>query len=81
MLIDNELTVIGTTNFTARSFYINDEMNLYIHGGSIVSEVNEALTQDFHDSKEMTKEFFEKLSFWERCKEKLGDWLIFIYKG
>lgn len=78
MLIDNELTVIGTTNITARSFYINDEMNLYIHGGSIVSEVNEALAQDFHDSKEMTKEFFEKLSFWERCKEKVGDWLIFI---
>ncbi|PDZ46588.1 cardiolipin synthase [Bacillus wiedmannii] len=72
MLIDNELTVIGTTNMTARSFYINDEMNLYIHGGTIVSEVNEALTEDFRDSKEMTKEFFEKLSFWERCKEKLA---------
>ncbi|MGE7888976.1 cardiolipin synthase [Bacillus cereus] len=72
MLIDNELTVIGTTNITARSFYINDEMNLYIHGGTIVSDVNKALTKDFRDSKEMTKEFFEKLSFWERCKEKLG---------
>ncbi|PTC10750.1 cardiolipin synthase [Bacillus wiedmannii] len=72
MLIDNELTVIGTTNMTARSFYINDEMNLYIHGGTIVSEVNEALTKDFRDSKEMTKQFFEKLSFWERCKEKVA---------
>ncbi|WP_142936416.1 cardiolipin synthase [Bacillus wiedmannii] len=72
MIIDNELTVIGTTNMTARSFYMNDEMNLYIHGGTIVSEVNEALTKDFRDSKEMTKQFFEKLSFWERCKEKLG---------
>ncbi len=31
MLIDNELTVIGTTNFTSRSFNINDEMNfLYL---------------------------------------------------
>ena len=59
MLIDNELTVIGTTNFTSRSFNINDEMNLYIHGGNIVSEVNEALVQDFHDSKEMTKEFLK----------------------
>ncbi|MED0968527.1 phospholipase D-like domain-containing protein [Bacillus paramycoides] len=72
MLIDNELTVIGTTNFTARSFYINDEMNLYIHGGPIIAQANDALTQDFHDSKEMTKEFFERLSFWERCKEKLA---------
>lgn len=72
MLIDNELTVIGTTNFTSRSFNINDEMNFYIYGGPIVEQVNKALTEDFHDSKEMTKEFFEKLSFWERCKEKVA---------
>lgn len=72
VLIDNELTVIGTTNLTARSFYMNDEMNFYIHGGPIIGQVNEVLTEDFHDSKEMTKEFFEKLTFWERCKEKLA---------
>ncbi|PFJ09646.1 cardiolipin synthase [Bacillus cereus] len=72
MIIDNELTVIGTTNITARSFYINDEMNFYIHGGPIIAQVNEALAQDFHDSKEMTKTFFDNLSFWERCKEKVA---------
>lgn len=77
MLIDNELTVIGTTNITARSFYINDEMNLYIHGGPIVAQVNEALTQDFHDSKEMTETFFDNLSLWERCKEKVVGWVDF----
>ncbi|MES9710932.1 cardiolipin synthase, partial [Bacillus safensis] len=44
----------------------------YIHGGTIVTDVNKALTEDFRDSKEMTKEFFEKLSFWERCKEKVA---------
>ena len=32
MLIDNELTVIGTTNFTSRSFNINDEMNFIFMG-------------------------------------------------
>ncbi|CJD11990.1 Uncharacterised protein [Streptococcus pneumoniae] len=47
-------------------------MNFYIYGGPIVGQVNKALTEDFHDSKEMTKEFFEKLSFWERCKEKVA---------
>lgn len=64
--------------FTSRSFNINDEMNLYIHGGTIVSEVNEALAQDFHDSKEMTKEFFEKLSFGSVVRRNLRDGLIFI---
>ncbi|MEK4706657.1 cardiolipin synthase [Bacillus sp. FSL R10-2780] len=77
MLIDNELTVIGTTNITARSFYINDEMNLYIHGGPIIAQVNEALTQDIDDSKEMTETFFDNLSFWERCKEKVVGWVDF----
>lgn len=70
MLIDNELTVIGTTNFTSRSFNINDEMNFYIYGGPIVEQVNKALTEDFHDSKEMTKEFFEKLSFGSVVRRK-----------
>ncbi|PFE68295.1 cardiolipin synthase [Bacillus cereus] len=77
MLIDNELTVIGTTNITARSFYINDEMNLYIHGGPIIAQVNEALTQDIGDSKEMIETFFDNLSFWERCKEKVVGWVDF----
>ncbi|KAB2396662.1 MULTISPECIES: phospholipase D-like domain-containing protein [Bacillus cereus group] len=77
MLIDNELTVIGTTNFTSRSFNINDEMNFYIHGGPIVAQVNTVLTEDFRDSKVMPKEFFEKLSFWERCKEKFASLVDF----
>ena len=57
--------------FTSRSFNINDEMNFYIYGGPIVGQVNKALTEDFHDSKEMTKEFL-KVIFWERCKEKVA---------
>ena len=58
MLIDNELTVIGTTNFTSRSFNINDEMN-FIFMVVLLGQVNKALTEDFHDSKEMTKEFLK----------------------
>ncbi|MDM5154314.1 phosphatidylserine/phosphatidylglycerophosphate/cardiolipin synthase family protein [Bacillus sp. DX1.1] len=72
IVIDNETTVMGTTNFTSRSFYLNDEMNFYIKGGPIVRQVNEALAQDFHDSKEMTSSFFDGLSFLDRCKEKIA---------
>ena len=61
-----------------RSFNINDEMNLYIHGGTIVSEVNEALAQDFHDSKEMTKEFLRSYLFGSVVRRNLRDGLIFI---
>lgn len=81
MLIDNELTVIGTTNFTSRSFNINDEMNFYIHGGPIVGQVNKALTEDFRDSKEMTKEFLRSYLFGSVVRRNLQGWWIFIYKG
>ena len=38
MVFDNETIVIGTANFTPRSFYINDEMNFYIKGGPILRD-------------------------------------------
>ena len=78
MLIDNELTVIGTTNFTSRSFNINDEMNFYIYGIPIVGQVNKALTEDFHDSKEMTKEFLKSYLFGSVVRRKWRDWLSSI---
>ncbi|MGG0188031.1 phospholipase D-like domain-containing protein [Bacillus rhizoplanae] len=72
MVFDNETIVTGTTNFTSRSFRINDEMNFYIKGGPILQQLNKVLAQDFQDSKEMTISFFDNLSFWDRCKEKIA---------
>lgn len=72
MLVDRETTVLGTMNFTPRSFYINDEMNFYINGGTIAREVEAVMKKDMQDSKKMTPSFFKKLSFWERCKEKIA---------
>ncbi|HDX9580710.1 TPA: cardiolipin synthase [Bacillus pseudomycoides] len=71
MVFDNETIVIGTANFTPRSFYINDEMNFYIKGGPILQQLNQALAQDIQDSKEMTLSFLNNLSFLEKCKEKI----------
>ncbi|MEH7462970.1 cardiolipin synthase [Bacillus thuringiensis] len=71
MVFDNETIVIGTANFTPRSFYINDEMNFYIKGGPLLQQVNQALAQDIQDSKEMTISFLNNLSFWVKCKEKI----------
>ncbi|PEA53014.1 cardiolipin synthase [Bacillus pseudomycoides] len=71
MVFDNETIVIGTANFTPRSFYINDEMNFYIKGGPLLQQINQALAQDIQDSKEMTISFLNNLSFWVKCKEKI----------
>lgn len=78
MILDNEITVIGTTNFTSRSFHINDEMDFYVYGGPMIQQINQALTQDFQDSKEITSSFFANLSFLEKCKEKIA-WLVNYY--
>ncbi|HGE5780786.1 phospholipase D-like domain-containing protein [Bacillus sp. FSL K6-0042] len=78
MVFDDEITVIGTTNFTSRSFHINDEMDFYVYGGPMIQQVNHALTQDFQDSKEITSSFFDRLSFLEKCKEKIA-WVFNYY--
>ncbi|SFI09194.1 cardiolipin synthase [Bacillus sp. 71mf] len=71
MVFDNETIVIGTTNFTSRSFHINDEMDFYIKDGPILQQINQALAQDIQDSKEMTISFLNNLSFLDKCKEKI----------
>lgn len=78
MVLDNEITVIGTTNFTSRSFHINDEMDFYVYGSPMIQQMNQVLTQDFQDSKEITSSFFEHLSFLEKCKEKIA-WVFNYY--
>lgn len=72
VLIDKKTTVIGTMNFTSRSFHLNDEMDFYITGGDIAKELETTMMKDIQDSKKMTASYFEKLSFWGRCKEKVA---------
>ncbi|SDZ14294.1 phospholipase D-like domain-containing protein [Bacillus sp. 166amftsu] len=78
ILIDNETMVIGTTNFTSRSFHINDEVDFYIYDGPVIQQMNRVLERDFQDSKEMTSSFFNHLSFLEKCKERIA-WLFNYY--
>ena len=50
VLVDNDLALIGSTNFDNRSLYLNFELMVAIADPKLVAEVAEMLEQDFAES-------------------------------
>jgi cardiolipin synthase len=50
VLIDSDLTFVGTSNFDNRAMYLNFEMMVAIHGEECNQQVGKMLENDFADS-------------------------------
>lgn len=68
MLIDNELSIIGTVNFDNRSFRLNFEVSAAIADRSFAAEVDTMLRNDLDNSRELFNYQLENQSVWERLK-------------
>lgn len=55
MVVDDELSVIGSGNFDDRSFFINDELNVLVRGKRFAREQREMFEFDRSRSKRMTR--------------------------
>ncbi|MES5867059.1 cardiolipin synthase [Bacillus cereus group sp. RP32] len=64
-IIDGEIVDIGTANFDNRSFYLNTESNCIIYDKGVTADVWNRLKEDFHKSKRLSEEDFEKISKWD----------------
>ncbi|MGE0173550.1 MAG: cardiolipin synthase [Oligoflexales bacterium] len=56
ILVDNELTVLGTSNFDNRSIYLNFETALLVYGKNFGDKITAMLVKDFASSRELTME-------------------------
>ncbi|PCJ16515.1 MAG: cardiolipin synthase [Gammaproteobacteria bacterium] len=63
MLIDKDITAIGTANFGNRSFRLNFELTMLIAGKSIAKDVETMLRSDFAQSKLLDASDYELLPF------------------
>jgi cardiolipin synthase A/B len=72
IIIDNEICHIGTANFDNRSFFLNSEINCYIHDKQFVKTVRTAVNQDLSDSEKLTLDFWRTRTLWERGKESVS---------
>ena len=66
LLIDNNISAIGTANLGNRSFRINFELMMLIAGRSFASEVEEMLKQDFSLSQQFDINNFQLKPFFSR---------------
>ncbi|WP_019154002.1 cardiolipin synthase [Robertmurraya massiliosenegalensis] len=69
LLFDDEICDIGTANFDNRSFFLNHEINCYIHDPKIIDEMKRILDKDMKDSDKLTLEDLNSIGFMGRVKE------------
>ena len=72
ILVDNEITGIGTVNFDNRSFAINFEVTLWFTNKKMIHNVDKMLREDFNNSRLVTKDELEQRPLWFRVSAQLA---------
>lgn len=63
MLIDERMAAVGTANLDNRSFRLNFEVTAFVSDAKFISEVDDMLTWDFKNCREVAVEEFTKKPF------------------
>ena len=71
MVIDGIFSVLGSSNFDARSAQINEELDITIYDEAFGREMQAVFERDLERSKQYTLEDFENRSLWDRFTEWL----------
>lgn len=72
ILVDDVISTVGTANLDIRSFKMNFEVNAFIYDRIINNQLQEQFMKDLADSKEITREIYEKRSFGIKFKESIS---------
>lgn len=72
LVIDGEVSSIGTANFDNRSFALNFEINAFVYDKQLAEETLEAYEEDIKHSTKLTKEMYNERSFIIKCKEAIA---------
>jgi cardiolipin synthase len=69
LIVDEQFTSVGSTNFDARSFLLNDEASLNIYDAGFAQEQSRIFEDDRAKSREYTLDEWTKRPWYERFKE------------
>jgi cardiolipin synthase A/B len=72
LVIDGTLSVVGSSNFDARSTQINEELDVAVYDGSFATHMESIFFDDLKKARRYTLDEFERRSIWERFSE----WLV-----
>lgn len=71
IIIDDEVTSIGTANFDNRSFALNFEINAFVYDENITSSYKDIFLEDLKNSTKITKEIYETRPLSVKFKESI----------
>ena len=72
MLIDQDISMVGTVNFDNRSFRLNFEITAVVEDENFAAQIEAMLENDFSHAYEMTQEDMDKQSFGFRLSARLA---------
>ena len=70
LIVDREMTSVGSTNFDVRSFQLNDEASLNVYDSAFASRMTEVFEQDLKPTKAYTYALWRKRPLKEKLIEK-----------
>ena len=72
VMIDNQLSSVGSANFDFRSFKLNFEINAFIYDKRITRQLTDLFAHDISNSQLQTPKMFEQQSYWLVLKQRLS---------
>lgn len=72
IIVDSEISSVGTANIDVRSFRLNFEVNAFIYHASIAHQLTKGFLEDMEVSRELTKEEYQQRSLNIRFKESIS---------
>lgn len=72
IVVDEEISSVGTANIDVRSFRLNFEVNAFIYSSKLSKQLVEAFEQDLKQSHLLTLEEYQKRPIYIRFKESIS---------
>ncbi|WP_027107569.1 cardiolipin synthase [Lacticigenium naphthae] len=70
IMIDGEISSVGTANFDIRSFKLNFEVNTFIYDRKLTKKLEKLFFEDRENSYLLTVDMIDNFSLWESFKQK-----------
>ncbi len=74
VLVDDDWATVGTANFDYRSFFVNDELNLFEHGPALNGQLAGQFLLDLDDAAEVTEDWSRRRPWHSPFTQLIGWW-------
>jgi cardiolipin synthase len=77
MVVDGLFSMLGSSNFDARSSEINEELDVVVYDEKFARQMESVFETDLRQAREYTLQDFKKRTWWERTTE----WLMLPFRS